>query len=167
MNLIVSDSTTIITLINIDRVDILKNLFEQVIIPFKVYDEVCIKGVTLDASFFIKKEIVDKNLYKLLSKSLDAEESEALVLAMEMKLTLLIDEKKDRSIAHNMDIPIMGLLGVLLLGYKKSILSYGETLKVFESIKKVDFRVSQRLEEQFFELLRKVVIKPKNIVSKV
>ena len=153
MKLIVSDSTTIITLLNIKRIDILESIFEQMFIPSKVYDEVCINGITLNNSFFIQKKIKDKTLYKLLSKSLDAGESEALVLATEMELSLLIDEKKGRKIARNMGIPMMGLLGVLLLVYKKKYLTYDETIEVYHAIKKVDFRVSKRLEERFFELL--------------
>ena len=154
MNLIVSDSTTIITLLNIERVDILKNIFDEVYIPDKVYDEVVIEeNVTLESPFFIKREIEDKTLYKLLSRSLDAGESEAIVLAKEMNLSLIIDEKKGRKIANNMGINIMGFLGLLLLNHKKKCLLEDEILEVYYLAKEASFRVSQRLEEQFFILL--------------
>jgi len=154
VKLIVSDSTTIITLLNIERVDILKNIFDEVYIPAKVYDEIVVEGnVTLESSFFIKKEIKDRTLYKLLSRSLDAGESEAIVLAKEMKLSLIIDEKKGRKIANNIGINIMGLLGLLLLNHKKKYLPEEEILEVYYSAKEASFRVSQRLEEQFFILL--------------
>ncbi|RLA69270.1 MAG: hypothetical protein DRG09_06165 [Epsilonproteobacteria bacterium] len=154
MNLIVSDSTIIITLLNIERVDILKNIFDEVYIPTKVYNEVVVEeDVTLEASFFIKKEIEDRTLYKLLSRSLDAGESEAIVLAKEMKLSLIIDEKKGRGIANNMGINIIGFLGLLLLNHKKKYLHEEEILEVYNSAKEASFRVSQRLEEQFFTLL--------------
>ena len=154
MNLIVSDSTTIITLLNIERVDILKNIFDEVYIPDKVYDEVVIEeNVTLESPFFIKREIEDKTLYKLLSRSLDAGESEAIVLAKEMNLSLIIDEKKGRKIANNMGINIMGFLGLLLLNHKKKCLLEDEILEVYYLAKEASFRVSQRLEEQFLTLL--------------
>jgi len=154
VNLIVSDSTTIITLLNIERVDILKNIFDEVYIPDKVYDEVVIEeNVTLESPFFIKREIEDKTLYKLLSRSLDAGESEAIVLAKEMNLSLIIDEKKGRKIANNMGINIMGFLGLLLLNHKKKCLLEDEILEVYYLAKEASFRVSQRLEEQFFILL--------------
>lgn len=154
MNLIVSDSTTIITLLNIERVDILKNIFDEVYIPTKVYDEVVVEeNVTLESSFFIKKEIKDRALYKLLSRSLDAGESEAIVLAKEMKLSLIIDEKKGRKIANNMGINIMGFLGVLLLNHKKKCLLEDEIIEIYYRAKKASFRVSKRLEEQFLTLL--------------
>jgi len=81
---IVSDSTTIITLTNISRVDILSNLFDRIYIPKKVYEEIVEKeNVCLDDTFFIKKVIENKDLYHLLKKSLDDGESEAIVLAKE------------------------------------------------------------------------------------
>ncbi len=154
MKLIVSDSTTIITLLNIKRIDVLENLFSEVYIPTKVYDEVVIEeGIVLESSFFIKKEIKDKTLYKLLSRSLDAGECEAIVLAKEMELSLIIDEKKGRKIASNLGINIMGFLGLLLLNHKKRCLTKDETIEVYYSAKKASFRVSERLEEKFFTLL--------------
>ncbi|MCD6212845.1 MAG: hypothetical protein J7J02_07685 [Sulfurovum sp.] len=154
MKLIVSDSTTIITLLNIERIDILKNLFDEVYIPAKVYNEIVVEeSIILGASFFIKKEIGDKALYELLSRSLDAGECEAIVLAKEMKLSLIIDEKKGRKIASNLGINIMGFLGLLLLNHKKRCLTKDETIEVYYSAKKASFRVSERLEEKFFTLL--------------
>lgn len=154
MKLIVSDSTTIITLLSIERTDILEKLFDKVYIPEKVYDEVVIKeDIILKSSFFIKKEIKDKVLYKLLLRSLDSGECEAIVLAKEMKLVLIIDEKKGRKIASNMGINIMGFLGLLLLSHKKKYLLEDEILEVYYSAKEANFRVSRRLEEQFFTLL--------------
>jgi predicted nucleic acid-binding protein len=151
---IVSDSTTIITLLNIQRVDILENIFDEVYIPKTVYDEVVIEeDVILKSSFFVKKEIEDKVFCKLLSRSLDTGESEAIVLAKEMELSLIIDEKKGRKIASNLGINIMGLLGLLLLNYKKGHLPEDEVLKVYNSAKEASFRVGQKVEEQFFYLL--------------
>lgn len=73
MKLIISDSTTIITLLNIDRLDVLSNIFSLVYIPQKVYDEIVIgEQISLDETFFVVKEIADKELYELLFKSLDA-----------------------------------------------------------------------------------------------
>ena len=154
MKLIISDSTTIITLLNINRVDVLKNLFSQIIIPSKVYEEVVSdRDIILDSSLFIVKEIEDEALYKLLSRSLDAGETEAIVLAKEMKLSLIIDEKKGRKLAKNLGINIIGFLGLLLLSRKKKSLSKKEILEIYSDAKKASFRVSERLENQFFDLL--------------
>jgi len=154
MKLIISDSTTIITLLNIDRLDVLKNIFSSVYIPNKVYDEIVIEEqIVLDERFFITKEIEDKKLYKLLSKSLDAGESEAIILAKEMELSLIIDEKKGRKIASNLGINIFGFIGLLVLNYKKELLTKEDTLDVFYMAKEQGFRVGLRLENEFLDLI--------------
>ncbi|NOZ91173.1 MAG: DUF3368 domain-containing protein [Epsilonproteobacteria bacterium] len=154
MRLIISDSTTIITLLNIDRLDILKNIFSTVYIPNRVYDEIVIKEqIVLDESFFITKEIEDKALYKLLTKSLDEGESEAIVLAKEMNLSLIIDEKKGRKIASYLGINIFGFIGLLILNYKKELLSREDTIDIFYKAKEQGFRVGVSLENEFLDFV--------------
>jgi len=154
MKLIISDSTTIITLLNIDRLDVLKNIFSSVYIPNKVYDEIVIEEqIVLDERFFITKEIEDKKLYKLLTKSLDAGESEAIVLAKEMELSLIIDEKKGRKIASNLGLNIFGFIGLLVLNCKNGLLTKEDTLDVFYRAKEQGFRVGLRLENEFLGLI--------------
>ncbi len=156
MKLIISDSTTIITLLNINRLDVLKNIFSLVYIPKKVYDEIVIEEkITLNKNFFVVKEINDKNLYTLLTKSLDKGESEAITLAKEMNLSLIIDEKKGRKIASNLGINIFGFVGLLVLNYKKEMLTKEDTLDIFYKAKEQGFRVSNNLENEFLELLKR------------
>ncbi len=154
MKLIISDSTTIITLLNINRLDVLKNIFSLVYIPKKVYDEIVIEEkITLNKNFFVVKEINDKNLYTLLTKTLDKGESEAIVLAKEMNLSLIIDEKKGRKIATNLGINIFGFIGLLVLNYKKEMLTKEDTLDIFYKAKEQGFRVSNQLENEFLKLI--------------
>lgn len=155
MEAIVSDSTTIITLTNISRVDVLGNLFDKIYIPEKVYEEIVEKeNVGLDDTFFIEKVIEDKGLCHLLEKSLDSGESESIVLAKEMGLRLLIDEKKGRKIASNMDIKIIGLIGLLMLNVKYNKLSSNEVLTVYRSVKSDGFRVGHNLEDNFIDYVK-------------
>ena len=155
MKLIISDSTTIITLLNIDRLDILTNVFSLVYIPQKVYDEIVIdEKINLDETFFVVKEIADKKLYELLFKSLDAGECEAIVLAKEMELSLIIDEKKGRKIASNLGINIFGFIGLLILNYKNKLLTREDTLDTFYKAKEQGFRVGLGLENKFLELIK-------------
>ena len=154
MKLIISDSTTIITLLNINRIDVLKNIFSCIYIPNNVYEEITIKEkITLDKEFFITKDIKDKKLYKLLLKSLDKGEAQAIVLAKELNLSLIIDEKKGRKIATIMGINIFGFIGLLLINYKNKMLSKEDTINIFNQAKKQGFRVSKKLENDFLKLL--------------
>jgi predicted nucleic acid-binding protein len=154
MKLIISDSTTIITLLNIDKLDVLTNIFSCVYIPKRVYEEIVIEEqIVLDEDFFVIKEIEDKKLYKLLSKTLDAGECEAIVLAKEMELSLIIDEKKGRKIASNLGINIFGFIGLLVLNYKNGLLTQEDMMDVFYRAKKQGFRVGLRLENEFLGLI--------------
>ncbi|MEA3456150.1 MAG: hypothetical protein U9R26_06555 [Campylobacterota bacterium] len=156
MTVIVSDSTTIIVLLNIERMDILSNIFHKVYIPHKVYNEITIdEKIVLDDDLFVKKEIKEKALYRLLLKSLDAGESEAIALSKEMNLSLIIDEKKGRKVASNLGINIFGLIGLLILNYKNGHLCSQETVDVFYMAKKAGFRVGVKLENDFLLIVSK------------
>jgi len=158
MHSIVSDTTTLIILGKFGRYDLLENLFSKIYIPQEVIKEIGIKsdGVyeTIEKNrLFETKEIKDMALFTLLDGILDRGESEAIVLAKELELILLIDEKKGRTVAKSMGLDIIGLLGVLILNVKKSCLSKKEAVVVLEEIKALKFRVSQKLEESFLEMI--------------
>lgn len=136
--------------------DILTNVFDEVYVPSKVYDEVMMeKDTILEKTFFVKKEIRDKELYKLLRKNLGAGESEAITLAKELELSLIIDEKKGRKIALNLGVNITGFIGILILNYKKQLLSSSESLEVFNRAKEAGFRAGKNLEQQFVDIVSK------------
>jgi len=158
MQSIVSDTTTLIILGKLGRYDLLENIFSKIYIPQEVMKEVNIKsdGVYEEIeqnSLFKTKEISDMALFSLLDGILDKGESEAIVLAKELSLILLIDEKKGRGIAKNMGLDIIGLLGILILNVKKSLISNREALVILEEIKGLKFRISQKLEESFLNMI--------------
>ncbi|GAB6073610.1 DUF3368 domain-containing protein [Nautilia lithotrophica] len=148
--MIISDSTTLIILSDLKRLDLL-TVFEKVFIPQKVYEEVIFKN-DIDLPEFI--EIIESPENELLSnikRILDDGESEAITLAVEKKLPLIIDEKKGRKIAKNLGIEIIGLLGILYFNYKKSRFSKNE-IEEFSNIALPNgYRISDRLLKQFFE----------------
>ena len=158
MQSIVSDTTTLIILGKLGRYDLLENLFSKIYIPQEVMKEIKIKsdGVYEEIeknNLFETKEITDMALFTLLDGILDKGESEAIVLAKELDLILLIDEKKGRGIAKNMGLEIIGLLGILIFNVKKSLISNKEAVVILEEIKGLKFRVSQKLEESFLMMI--------------
>ncbi len=158
MKSIVSDTTTLIILGKLDRYDLLANLFSKIYLPQEVIQEVSKKtdGVyekITKNSLFETKKITDIALFTLLDGILDKGESQAIVLAKELELILLIDEKKGRNIAKNMGLDIIGLIGILILNVKKEHISKKEAIVILEDIKKLKFRVSQKLEESFLKII--------------
>jgi len=151
---IVSDTTTLIILGKLGRYELLGNLFDKVYIPHEVMNEISKKSddiydVLLSHSLFEKKKISNLTLIKVLDGLLDKGESEAIVLAKELNLILLIDEKKGRTVAKNMGLEIIGLLGILILNIKKEKMTKNEVILVLEEIKSLKFRVSKKLEAHF------------------
>jgi len=151
---IVSDATTLIVLGKLNRYDLLENLFTKIYVPRAVLIEVSKKsdGVyekIASHSLFERKQISNLVLLGFLDGILDAGESEAIVLASEMKIILLIDEKKGRAVAKNMGLEIIGLLGVLILNVKKKYISKEEAVGILKEMQGMNFRVSKRLVESF------------------
>ena len=158
MQSIVSDTTTLIILGKLKRYDLLENLFNNIYIPQEVLREVNIKsdGVYEEIennTLFETKEITDMALLTLLEGILDKGESQAIVLAKELSLILLIDEKKGRKIAKGMSLEVIGLLGILIVNVKKSFISKSEAYTLLEEIKGLKFRVSKKLEENFLKIV--------------
>ena len=150
--MIVSDSTTLIVLNNLKKLDLLK-IFKKVYIPQKVYEEVNVKNDFILPDFIKVKNIKKNKLYFYLTKLLDEGESEAITLAKELNLPLIIDEKKGRKIAKNLNIKIIGLLGVLYLNYKKEFITKEEIKSFLDKAINCRYRISQRLLDEFWNNL--------------
>ena len=100
-------------------VDLLKDLFSEIIIPVSVEKELAAIPSQLklvnSKSWIRTESITNTELFYELLKHLDAGEAESIVLSIEMEAELLlIDEKKGRRIATEYGVKISGLIGVLI-----------------------------------------------------
>lgn len=150
--IVVSDTSPITNLIQIEKIHILKAIFSEIIIPNEVYAELIEldfqKKVLETIDWISTKNATDTALLKQLSKDLDRGEAESIVLAIELNADfLLIDEKKGRKAAREYGIEITGLLGVLRLAKLNGLI---ENLQVVmdELIFKTGFRIHPKLYEQ-------------------
>jgi hypothetical protein len=134
--IVVSNSTPIINFATIDRMDILQDLYGEIIIPSAVWNEIVIKGANYAACLKLKKvewiqvlKVKEDNFLKMLRTKLDDGESEAITLAIEKKADLiLLDEKSARNIAKTVGLDFMGTIGCLLLAKKFGIISNIKTV---------------------------------------
>jgi len=149
--MIISDSTTLIILNDLKRFDLLSNIFEKVYIPKKVFEEVSFKNNFELPEFIEIIEVKQNELLKNLKIILDEGESEAITLAVQKNLPLIIDEKKGRKIAKNLNLEIIGLLGILYINYKKEYLSKKEIKIFLDEAVSNGYRISDKLLKQFFE----------------
>lgn len=155
---IISDTSSLIILTKLGRLALLNHIFEKVFIPKRVAIELQAKEdsvyyTIMQSSLFELAESKDNELLSILDDLLDYGESEALVLAKERELILLIDEKKGRKIAKEMGIKIIGFLGVLLINYRHNQLNKNEIVEILHQADQLGFRLSKKLKEDFFNKL--------------
>lgn len=120
--IIVSDTSPISNLLLIDQIQLLPDLYEEVLLPTGVAEELRRMEAAKDqvsrllqSDWITVKTVADRGLYEQLRLRLDYGESEAIALAVELQADLLlIDETKGRRVAKSYGLPITGLLGVLL-----------------------------------------------------
>jgi predicted nucleic acid-binding protein len=158
-DIVISDTTALIILSKSDAFSLLSNLFQKIYIPQAVYDELMVKEDIVN--YRIKKfdTIVVKHvsdlaiLERVKMLKIDRGEVEAISLALELNLMLIIDERKGRKIALNQGLKIVGVLGILIENYRQKHLTLDEVKLYFLLFKEQGLRVSEQLEKIFFEKL--------------
>jgi hypothetical protein len=145
---VVSDSTTLIVLQKLKRWDLLSNFFDIVYIPPKVAQEVSTKQ-KLEVKFIKCQAPKEAKTVELLKITLDDGESEAIALALELGLPLIIDEKKGRKTAKLMSVAVVGFVGILLQNIKLGLLQKSEALAIISDAEVAGMRMSAELKGLF------------------
>jgi len=96
----VSNSSVIIALAGICRLDLLGKLFGKIIVPEAVWREVTVEGKpgrekVLRAGFIRIEEVRDRRLAMLLKELVDDGEAEAITLALEAGADVLLIDDRD------------------------------------------------------------------------
>jgi len=156
---IISDTTALIILAKTNHLELLTNLIDKVYVPTAVMEEIAykndeVKYVIEQATFIEVKKITNQAILKEVKLSnLDRGEIEAISLALENDLSLIIDERLGRRYAESKGVKIIGLLGILKANLVKEHISYVDLLYILNEFKGVKFRISARLEEHFLRSL--------------
>ncbi len=155
MKVIVSDSSPLIALLNIQQLDLLKLLFDEIFIPPAVANEIEY-GEDNDSSWFTIKKTGfirienllnnDDSRLAILQLQLDPGESEAILLADQLKIPLLIDERTGRNMAKAMGLDIIGLVGVLYALKQDGRIPTGQMQTLVNALEQVHFRLSNDLK---------------------
>lgn len=146
---IVSNSSPIISFIRIGELHLLKELYNEIIVPGMVYKELTVKNKTGSEEIAKNKwiriaEIEDKLAASILQQSLDKGESEAIILTREINAdALLIDEKAARKYLKMLDIEFIGTLGILVLMRQVGIIN--DTKSYVDKLISKGFRISNQL----------------------
>lgn len=128
--IVVSDTSPILNLARIGQLELLHALYLKVVIPPAVNREfeASLAGagpinVKDWSSWLTIVEPINKSRVDELRMDLDAGESEAIVLALQLNAELLlVDEKKARAVAASLELRTVGLLGVLVEAKKAGLI---------------------------------------------
>ena len=129
--IVVSDTSPISNLIQIGRLDLLHEVFGEVLIPPMVQEEILeLANFGIDLKAFLKSEWITTRSLRDPSKTtplladLDEGESEAIALAKEVAADwILIDERAGTKIAEDLGLHPIGVVGMLIKAKEKGLIS--------------------------------------------
>ena len=154
----VINSTPLISLHCIDKLDVLGNLYSNVYIPYAVFEEVnaddinpMTKDLLLSFPFISIVKVSNLSASKYFKTALHSGEVETMILADELKADIcIIDDRTARNYAISLGLKITGTIGVLIKAKEKGIIDKMIPLldllieneiyvsdKLYESIKKI------------------------------
>ena len=153
--IVVSDTTPLISLMKASRLDVLQSLFQVILIPKAVYEELTnnqnypeeIEQIK-NCAFLQIVSVNERNAVDELRRStgLDLGESEAIIYAEDNKADiLLMDEAKGRKVASDRGLRIMGTVGVLLAAFSDGILAAEDVSIALNKLKQEGSRISDDL----------------------
>lgn len=142
---VVADSSCLISLSRIGKLDVLHKLFGGIIIPEAVYYEVVVRGEgrigaeeVKNAKWIRKQKVKNALAVRAFKVNLGAGESEAIALASESKADFLIlDDFKARQTAEELSLEVIGTVAVLHKAEEKGIIDNLQS--VLQDLRKVGF----------------------------
>jgi predicted nucleic acid-binding protein len=150
---VIVNSTPIIALSAIGHLDILKKLYNEIIIPEAVRDEVTVKDARLlDGCKWVRVEAI-KNLTakEMFTSALHDGEVEVMLLSKEIDADLvIIDDGLARKHAKRLGLNITGTVGVLLRAKSSGIIS--EVAPMLNKLVSDDFYISDEICREVLRL---------------
>jgi len=118
---VVSNASPLINLARIGQLGLLPGIFNRIIIPEAVWQEVVVDGKgqpgaeeIRHTTWIERAAVSNRQLVHSLRQELDPGESEAVALAVELKADwLLMDERLGRQTARHFGLGCIGLVGIL------------------------------------------------------
>lgn len=153
----VSNTTPLRYLIDIEQEHLLGQLFEKVLVPVAVHEELTdaktpetVRRRVLSMPDWFEVRTVQETQKTTFPVTLHRGEREAILLAEALHAdVLLIDEQIGRTIALSRKLPLSGTLGVLERADKMGFV--GDFPQVLRRLKTSGFFISEPLEQQLLE----------------
>lgn len=157
--IVVADSSPLIYLSALGRLDLLRELYGRVLVPRAVFDEVVVAGAgeagsreVASALWIEVRDVVFNMFLTDLESRLDPGEAAAIVLALDLRAELLlIDDRAGRREAAAIGLRLHGTLGVLVHARRCGLLTaLGPEISALVT---AGFRISERAKADVLALV--------------
>lgn len=151
---IISDSSPLILLARIGLLSLLQELFQEVIIPQEVYEEVVLQGEDRPGSREVKEaswikvervrnpELIEKYSYQGLSRK----DAAVIALAQEKRAAaVLMDEQRGRTVCRGAGLEVIGTGALLVRAKEKGLIL--EVKSALDRLIEQGFRLTSELYE--------------------
>ena len=153
MRRVIVNSTPLIALSNIGKLEILRELYKEIYIPQAVYNEVTEKNdkasqsIKTALNWIHVESIQDTGMYILYKAKLHAGEVEVMILAQESPESdlLIIDDYAARKTAKFLGLEVTGTMGVLIKAKINGVIS--EVKPLLNALQANDFYISEQVME--------------------
>lgn len=138
---IVTDSTCLIGLERISKLELLPALFSQIVIPPEVQREFAgsFPWLQVDDRF-------DRLLARALRMQVDGGEAEAICLASQLKVRVILDDRRARAVARNLGVSLIGTVGILLRAKRAGVVSH--IRPIIDELERNEFFISPELRAE-------------------
>lgn len=148
MDKVIVNSTPVIGLANIGKLDVLRQMYGTITIPQAVFDEIkspsVQRQVNANRDWIRVEQINDASQKQMYRAKLHAGEVEVMILAQEKKADLVIlDDNAAKKTAKFLGLRVIGTLGILVLAKKRGYIK--EVSPVLDALKRDGFFISDDL----------------------
>lgn len=128
--MIILDNSVLSAFKRLNALNLINELFKNVVVPTKVYEEFMIKWSPAEFPTWLKVETLSTELIDEAKKlKLGTGEAQAIVLAKRKNYLLALDDEKARQEALKKGIDLIGSAGILRIAYEYCPIQTKEQLK--------------------------------------
>jgi uncharacterized protein len=156
--IVVSDASPLISLTVIGHLELLRRLYERVLIPEAVYQEITGSDAAIPGAsevrtleWIISQPVQNEMVVRALQGELDHGEAAAIALAVERQAdVVLIDKRRARAVAARLGLNVVEVLGVLVEAKHKGLVPRLKPV-LDDLITRAGFWVSSQLYERVLQ----------------
>ena len=153
---IVSNASSLIFLAKLDVLKLAKNMFSRIFIPKEVLDEIFEKNKAENS--LIQREVggflVVNAVQNVKDFPIYVGERAAISLCLEKNIKkFLSDDKRARNYARNLDIEVIGVLGILLWNLQANKINKKECLDLVNKLIEKGYYMSSDLYSELLTLI--------------